>query len=318
MPERFESLGVGRTSRLEPTPFGKHIRARRIELGLTQDEVARRAGMSQKTLGSLELGQRQYPTPQQVRTLAAALRSRSAELQILVPPIHGPEPKTDFGKFIRLRREERGLTQAGLARRLGVRPECIYPLERQPGVLERTVPRLARALELPPATLEEFVTQPKEKPAASGTGELVRSRRKELGLSQRGLARKLRLSWQEISNIELGKVRLSSDGVHLTKLARALKLDMATLEAVRPKPRPKGRLRAAPNTLGWFLARRRLELGLTQARLGERAQVAPIDISAFERGRRRPDPRTLVKISAALGCEIPVELLAAARQARDA
>lgn len=248
MLKQHQRIGVGMTP--SKTELGEFLRSRRFELGLTQAEVARRWGMSQKSLSALELGQRQYLTPQQVRTLAAALRSIAARLQVLIPQMRGSEPKTEFGKFVRLRREELGLTQAGLAIRLKVRPESIYCLERQHGILESTVPRLAKALELPSATFEEYVTRPKEKPASSGMGELVRSRRKKLGLSQGQLAKKLRRTRQEVSSIELGKVRLSSDGVALARFARALKLDVARLKSVQPKRKPTVRLRRVGETFG--------------------------------------------------------------------
>jgi len=304
MPKRFPSLGVGMTP--STTELGKFIRSCRIKLGLSQVEVAKRWGVWQTRQSMLELGERRYLSPQTVRALAAALQCDVVELESLVPKRRRAEPKTEFGKFIRSRREELGLTHVELGKRLRRPYQSIYSLERQHGINPGTLPRLARALELAPSALEGF-TSLRGKPAGSSMGELVRSRRKELGLSQRRLAKKLRLTTQEISLIELGKVRLSSDGADLAKLAVALKLNVATLEAVKPKRKLK-EVRVVPGTLGEFLFLRRRELGLTQAQVGQHAQVTPSGVCSVEQGRWR-GPKTLAKISAVLDCEIPEELL---------
>ncbi len=170
---------------------------------------------------------------------------------------------------------------------------------------------LSLGVGMTPSTTRRGFLWLREKPAARGMGELVRSRRKERGLSQRRLAKKLRLTRQEISNIELGKVRLSRDGFDLAKLAGALELDVARLEAVKPKRKLKD-VKAVPGTPGEFLFLRRRELGLTQAQVGQRAQVTPSEVCGVEQGRRRA-PKILAKMSAALDCEIPAELLSPKR-----
>jgi transcriptional regulator with XRE-family HTH domain len=53
--------------------FGEELRRYRARSGLSQDELAERAGLSAKAVGSLERGERQHPHPRTVDLLAAAL-----------------------------------------------------------------------------------------------------------------------------------------------------------------------------------------------------------------------------------------------------
>ena len=49
------------------------MRARRARLGLTQEELAERAGLSERTLRNLEGGRIRRPYPDTIRRLADAL-----------------------------------------------------------------------------------------------------------------------------------------------------------------------------------------------------------------------------------------------------
>src|SRR3954466_9078546 len=53
--------------------FGEQLRRHRDLAGLTQEELAERAGLTAKAIGALERGDRQRPYPQPVRALAEAL-----------------------------------------------------------------------------------------------------------------------------------------------------------------------------------------------------------------------------------------------------
>lgn len=54
------------------TPIGKHIRYRRLALGLTQIDLAEKAGVNNNYLSMIELGHRQ-PSPETEAALAVAL-----------------------------------------------------------------------------------------------------------------------------------------------------------------------------------------------------------------------------------------------------
>ncbi|HEX5501268.1 MAG TPA: tetratricopeptide repeat protein [Thermomicrobiales bacterium] len=67
--------------------FGAHLRRRREIAGLTQEELAERAGLTGKAVGALERGERQYPYPHTVRALADALGLSDGERATLVAAV---------------------------------------------------------------------------------------------------------------------------------------------------------------------------------------------------------------------------------------
>jgi predicted ATPase/DNA-binding CsgD family transcriptional regulator/transcriptional regulator with XRE-family HTH domain len=64
---------MSRADGASPPGFGALLRRSRQEAGLSQEELAERAGMSSKAIGALERGDRQHPYPATVRRLADAL-----------------------------------------------------------------------------------------------------------------------------------------------------------------------------------------------------------------------------------------------------
>ena len=54
-------------------PFGARLRRLREAAGLTQEELAARAGLSRNAVGALERGIRKRPYPHTARSLAHAL-----------------------------------------------------------------------------------------------------------------------------------------------------------------------------------------------------------------------------------------------------
>ncbi|HYH12289.1 MAG TPA: helix-turn-helix transcriptional regulator, partial [Thermomicrobiales bacterium] len=57
----------------EPLAFGVWLRQQREASGLTQDELARRAGITAREIATLERGRRQRPYPRTLQALADAL-----------------------------------------------------------------------------------------------------------------------------------------------------------------------------------------------------------------------------------------------------
>jgi transcriptional regulator with XRE-family HTH domain len=60
-------------------PFGSRLRQYRAAAGLSQEELAERAGLSKRGISYLEHGQRRSPHPATVRRLAEALELNDAE-----------------------------------------------------------------------------------------------------------------------------------------------------------------------------------------------------------------------------------------------
>ena len=64
---------MGAASMGQPASFGEHLRRYREAAGLSQEELAERAGVTPNSISALERGQRQRPYPHTVRALADAL-----------------------------------------------------------------------------------------------------------------------------------------------------------------------------------------------------------------------------------------------------
>ena len=309
MPNKRHPLGVGMTP--SRTELGKFLRVRRFELGLRQIEVAKLSGIKQSHYSALEIGRVQSLKPKKLKELAKALQCEPLQIQSLIP--EKPEPKTELGRLIRARRKQLELTQKEFSENSGIRTFVIGSLERDTthGISDHLIKPLAKALGLEPSALTNYVSNVgrKMKDTDSKLGQLIRTRRKELGLSQAQLAEKLKITRQFLCQIELGQCPLSKSDVLIEQLAKILELDISELQTVRParKVRRVKRVRLTP--LGEFLTRRRLELGLSQKELAERVEISSTHVSTVERSARRPSPKLLDKLSKALGCQIPKELM---------
>ena len=67
--------------------FGARLRRAREAAGLSQEELAERAGLSPNTVGGLERGENRHPYPATVRALAVALGLGDAERAALVSAV---------------------------------------------------------------------------------------------------------------------------------------------------------------------------------------------------------------------------------------
>jgi transcriptional regulator with XRE-family HTH domain len=65
--------------RAGPPPFGELLRRHRLAAGLTQEDLAERAGLSARGISDLERGARSHPYQETVRLLADALALDGAE-----------------------------------------------------------------------------------------------------------------------------------------------------------------------------------------------------------------------------------------------
>jgi transcriptional regulator with XRE-family HTH domain len=75
--------------------FADLLRGWRESAGLTQEELAERAGLTPNAISALERGERTHPYPQTVRALAEALNLRpedQARLAASVPRRRVPQP----------------------------------------------------------------------------------------------------------------------------------------------------------------------------------------------------------------------------------
>ncbi len=113
----------------EPTSIGEHLRKRRMDVGLTQTELARMLGANQESVRNWERGH-----------TAMAVRFYPRVLEFLgYDP--APEPET-FGQKVRAKRMKLGLTLGGLARELGVDESSVWRVEHDGRVWKRELGRV--------------------------------------------------------------------------------------------------------------------------------------------------------------------------------
>lgn len=80
---------------VQPRSFGDLLRRYRVAAGLTQEELAERAGLSRRAIGALETGARRAPHKETVSLLAKALNLTSAEQALLESAARQRRPSTD-------------------------------------------------------------------------------------------------------------------------------------------------------------------------------------------------------------------------------
>ena len=86
------------------TPFGVRLRRLREAASLTQEELAKRAGLTARGISDLERGARNRPYPHTVRSLADALElpeKERASLFAAVPKRRGVPTKEGKDGFVR-------------------------------------------------------------------------------------------------------------------------------------------------------------------------------------------------------------------------
>jgi len=148
----------------------------------------------------------------------------------------------------------------------------------------------------------------------SAFGENMRAARHEAGLSQVALSEATKLDRAAISFLE--RAERAPDLSTLVRVARALHTTPAELlmgvglpVARRGGGGPVGQQSGDPGTrFGENLRASRTGAGLSQEALAYEAVVDRAAISVYERGRREPNLRTILKLARALGLS-PVALL---------
>lgn len=118
-----------------PATLGAEIRKRRVDLGLSQDELAGRLGVWTSTLRGWEL-HRHRPT---ARVLPAVL-------EFLGGPVE--RPSGSLGARVLAKRRTLGLSQARLAKALGIDRVTLWRVERgETQLADRTRGALTRFLD---------------------------------------------------------------------------------------------------------------------------------------------------------------------------
>lgn len=129
--------------------FGKRLRAKRQERGLTLEALAEKADLAISYVASVERGERNLGL-ENIVSLAQALNISPSEL---LPGIHHQKKdqiKIAFGKQLKAKREERGLSQEALAEIAQIDQTTVALIEHGEGNVNlETLATLAQVLKIP-------------------------------------------------------------------------------------------------------------------------------------------------------------------------
>ncbi len=272
-------------------------------LGMNQDHLAAKAGVSPGTIRQLEHGLPACPRPEALQKLAEAPQVATADLGPAAGPAVPSVPTR--AEKVRTHRLALGMSRSQLAAAAGLSPQTVARLEwkRPHSFRFSTLERVATALGLSAADLALPVEESATRRVSPSLGARVVVRRKQLKLSQERLAAQAGLAWHTVSAIERGRansVRINT----LEKLAQALQLTVEDLlgdgELAAPAEEPRPQFPPGAS-FGARLAAYRRAGGLSQADLATRAGVTLFTICRLENGRSRyPYPATLRKLAHAL------------------
>lgn len=198
---------------------GRMIRARRRQLGISQEDAAARAGISVGTWSLLERGMHR-PKSETATNVAHALDWDDNRLSfIVVQKEDNAEKMREFGERVRARRRELGLSRHEAARNANVSVSGWQHIERgrirpRPHTARRIAETLQWPIEefeslrdrpMPPATIPGLSEEQTQK--LIEFGERIRNARKEMQLTQIVAAKRAGLSNATWSPLERGRVR---------------------------------------------------------------------------------------------------------------
>lgn len=268
--------------------FGDKVKARRLELGWTQEELASRMGYKSKsTINKIELGINTVPM-QKVAKFAAAL---GTTLAYLMEP--DKESSSDIYDRIRRRREQIGMSQEELAHKIGYKDRTavskIESAQRQ--IKHSMIAKLADALGTTPSYLmgwdnanDDFALDDRLQ-----MGKKIRECRMNLKFSQQQLAESVGYTDKSaISLIESGKIDIPYSKI--VQLAAVLCTTPSYLVGGNKEDGAlKERLLASYRklddmTIGERIKKRRTSLGISQVSLADKVSISKQSLYKYENG----------------------------------
>lgn len=321
--------GAPETTRLVPTleddGCGRRIREARTLRNLTMKELGAAVSLSTSSLGAYELAERQ-PSHETLQKIAQATDVRlpwleSGEGAMLEDPRAEKErllaepPADGYGERIREARAALGWSQTALASAIQLSSSTIAAYElaqRRPR--HEVFQRIADAMGVSLAWLEsgkgpmlasgDAGREPRKPELAdTGYGERIKQVRQALGWSQLDLTRAASLSHSSLAAYETCDRRPGHDVFQ--RLADATGVSLAWLEHGEGSMHPDGEPEPiAPPPQDPYTARlkhARALAGWTQETLAQASAVTVSQISAYEKGERRPGKESNQKIADAMG-----------------
>lgn len=192
------------------TDLGHRIRSAREALGLSIAQLAKKAGMSEKTVWRFEFGIAWYLSLRSALKLAVALEQPLAVFTEYLPP-DKVVSRSALGQTIRQCRISKGISARELSRRLDLCAQAMSAIESGKTPLSGTTDTLENiraVLGLPEAELRQLVPPRKLKQVKrpNALAQFMTDQRLSLDLRQKGMAAKIGIQPCVISQIETGRL----------------------------------------------------------------------------------------------------------------
>lgn len=233
------------------TELGHYIRDQRQKLGLSLCDLAKLLGISLQRARGLE--NRRSPTMRYdlLVPLSRALKLHPSNLAKYTGAGQS-ETKSDFGRLIRARRQERGMSMAKLAEQLSVSRQYVSLIENGNRSLchnKTIIARLVTELELDPKQLNAYrAALPNQSKARSArverltqAGKMITEKRRERKLRQVDLANQAGTSLTVISGLERGNYPLSLALAKRINRVLKIKFPPEMISSPKKRGRPKTR-----------------------------------------------------------------------------
>lgn len=302
------------------------LRARRMELGLQQKQVAALCGIPQSALSAYERGGSPVPDDRR-QALEKALdftaeqyvpaepeKKRRTRGEIEAEKLRRQEAaagkaaaRKEEGAALRARRVALGLTQRQLSELSALPVKVLSSYEsgtcRVPPARRELLEE--KLLELERGGIEEFRRALAERERQREQAEQARRqelaawikvRRSELGLTRAQLADAAGVGLKLLGRWERAAV------YPMPKMIRALERVLGEYRALPPglEPEPENAAQARQAYAGWMKARRS-ELGLTQKQVAELCGIPNNTLSIYESAQHMPPPERRAAIERVLG-----------------
>ncbi|MCX6780682.1 MAG: helix-turn-helix transcriptional regulator [Candidatus Magasanikbacteria bacterium] len=307
------------------TKLGAYVRERRLELGLTQAEVAGEK-MNSNHVANIESGANQKPRDATLLYVAERLPCsldslRSLRDGVSLKAMQDAKKNPSFGKYIQQRRIELGFSAVELARKLSCSAAALASAEREVSRLKSiSAQKLAETLQCTVKKIEKLRPEPLTRAPSkirvtreSPFGKRIYEARVKHGLSAKAVAAKLGITFQFLLQVETGEAYLkkASRLITLSELLQIPYHELVTLQG--PKPPRKvtlvKNLEAIKNPLLRFLVEERIKRGFTRVGV-QKLMGLKFPLFNFENEKMMLTSERALKYAEVIGVEIPEDLLA--------
>lgn len=220
------------------TELGRFIRTYRLYRGMRQKELAEKTEIPQQEISKIETGGRKALDQRKKDAIARVLGCKIDELEKRMPKPKELRGKNALSRFIIKRMKELDISLEELKKVLGKKNRGVLVKsldECKKNILHyKTAKLIAKTLRLEISAFEKFLgTTGIQKSPTTKLGAFVRQARKRKGMSQKTLAKKIRVTHQYISQIELGEINFTrSKKGFVRNLARTLGVMSSYLKSI--------------------------------------------------------------------------------------